>query len=372
MTISYGSRLLPGGAFLDPNTGRFEWTPAYFQEGLYEIPMTVSDGQLETTQIVNIDVLNVNAAPVFSTLGNWVVQEGQVLYFRAFAYDPDNPGFEPQFRLADGSLTPLEGSEASVTYEVSNLPPGAEFDVETAFFQWVPPYDAAGDYTLTITATDDGDGTGTPLFTSQDVPITVLNGNRPPEITPIDNVTLGRGEVLDVPITVSDPDGNPVTLSLRNALQGYPLPEFISFTDGGDGTGTVRIEPGDGHRGDHTVTLIATDNGDGGPEQDILSSQYSFVITVDYFNERPILEHIGDKVAIVGQPLTFTVRASDPDQHPLMFFANGSPAGATLTAGTTYGTAIFEWTPTAADLRDDSDHGGSDRHRQRARERSPD
>src|SRR5262249_45731965 len=62
-TLTYSSSLLPGGAFLDPHTGLFEWTPAYFQHGTFVIPFTVNDGQLSTTQSSTITVLNVNAAP---------------------------------------------------------------------------------------------------------------------------------------------------------------------------------------------------------------------------------------------------------------------------------------------------------------------
>ena len=109
--LTYSSAMLPGGAYLDPNTGVFDWTPAYFQHGIYQIPFTVSDGQLSTTKTTTFTVLNVNAPPVFDNLGDWRVNEGQDLSFRAFAFDPDNPGFVPPDRTADGTLTPLEGTQ---------------------------------------------------------------------------------------------------------------------------------------------------------------------------------------------------------------------------------------------------------------------
>ncbi|MBN3907849.1 MAG: hypothetical protein HWQ35_15190 [Nostoc sp. NMS1] len=81
----------------------FEWIPAYFQAGEFEIPFTVSDGESITTQTTKITVLNVNAAPVFDNLGAWQIQEGQSVRFRAFALDPDNPGFVPQDPYGFGS-----------------------------------------------------------------------------------------------------------------------------------------------------------------------------------------------------------------------------------------------------------------------------
>ena len=62
------------------------------------------------------------------------------------------------------------------------------------------------------------------------------------------------------------------------------------------------------------------------------------------------LAPIGDKVAVVGQPLQFTLHASDAGQDPLTFSALGLPAGATLTPSSTYGQAVVSWTPTAADV----------------------
>ena len=35
--LEFSSSFLPGGAFLDPHTGIFDWTPGFFQAGTYEI-----------------------------------------------------------------------------------------------------------------------------------------------------------------------------------------------------------------------------------------------------------------------------------------------------------------------------------------------
>jgi hypothetical protein len=91
--LTFSSNFLPGGAFLDPNTGLFEWTPAFFQHGVFEIPFTASDGTLSVTETTTFTVLNVNAPPVFANLGTWRMSEGETMRLRAFAFDPDNPGF---------------------------------------------------------------------------------------------------------------------------------------------------------------------------------------------------------------------------------------------------------------------------------------
>src|SRR3546814_2404606 len=66
-----------------------------------------------------------------------------------------------------------------------------------------------------------------------------------------------------------------------------PLPDFISLTDHGDGTGTIRIAPGANQRGDTTILAYATDNGDGLGEP--LSGGYLFNISVTSPNEAPVL-----------------------------------------------------------------------------------
>ena len=185
--LTYSSPLLPGGSILDPRTGLFEWTPAYFQAGEFEIPFTVSDGELVSEQKTKITVLNTNAAPEFDNLGTWQVQEGQSVSFRAFAFDPDNPGFVPQDLNADGQLTILEGSDPSVTYTVSGLPDDATFDPQTAIFAWTPEFASAGTYDVTFTATDDGNGTGTNKTISRIVPITVYKGLPRNKITKYNN-----------------------------------------------------------------------------------------------------------------------------------------------------------------------------------------
>ncbi len=347
--LKYLSNLLPGGAKLDPKTGLFEWTPAYFQAGEFEVPFSVSDGEKTTKQTVKITVLNANAVPVFDEIGTWQIQEGQLLYIQPFAFDPDNPSFALPFRLPDGSLTPLEGGEASVTYTVSNLPHGATFDADTATLKWTPDFTSAGNYTITVTATDDGNGTGNNASASINIPIRVENTNRIPEITPIPNQTLQRGEVVEIPIQVTDPDGNPIVITAQG-LPGFSIPSFATFTDNKDGTGLLRFAPSlADDSGDYTITLKVRDDGDGG-KSGIQTQEYTFIVSVDAPNDSPKLSRISDQVAVVGTPLQFVIEASDKNQDNLNFSAIGLPTGATLTPSNIYGKAIFSWTPTASSL----------------------
>jgi len=348
--VAFLSNLLPPGAFLDPNIGLFDWTPEYYQAGVYEVPFSVADDHDIVTRTMTITVLNTNAAPVFDQFEGWVVYEGEPVYFYATATDPDNPSYLPPVRDEAGSLVWLDASYPSMTFTADNLPAGATFDPETSEFYWVADYDDAGDYTVTFSVTDDGDGTGVPLSAVTEVAIEVMNFNQPPVITEFDNLTVERDQVSAWTVEAADPDGNPVILAATSALPGYPLPDFVTFTDHRDGTGLFRFAPGVGDRGDHTLVLTANDDGDGGGEDDLRYTSFSFVVTVLSENEPPVLTYVGDKVAVPGDPLTLEIQATDLDQDPLTFSVTGLSAAATLTPGSVYGTATLDWTPTLSDV----------------------
>src|SRR5262249_18611429 len=122
--LTYYADVLPAGAFLDPNTGDFEWTASYTQAAVYNVRFHVTEGVSAVETSAKFTVVNPNAAPVFDEFGSWDIVEGQPLELQLFAFDPDNPGFMPQIRGANGALTDLEGTAASVTYQVTGLPAG--------------------------------------------------------------------------------------------------------------------------------------------------------------------------------------------------------------------------------------------------------
>lgn len=342
--VTFHAPVLPPGARLDPDTGFFEWNVDYYQSGQFELDFTVSNEDGSATKSAAFTVINANGAPVFDELLGWRVYEGQLVAFTAFAYDPDNPAYEPPVRGADEELVPVSWDEPSVTYTVAGLPEGATFDAETTLFTWVPDYDDGATHRITFTATDDGDGTGVPLAVSTTVELIVMNQNRAPEIQPFDHQVIPRDVVTDLPITVTDPDGDPITLTAESAMPGFALPDFLTLIDNGDGTGLFRFAPTADHRGDYGVTLLASDDG-GGEAWARQAASFTFVITVDVPNETPIFDYIGNRVAVVGEPLELTIRARDADQEPLAFQMTGLPPEATLRERLAYGTATLYWTP---------------------------
>ncbi|WP_353955672.1 putative Ig domain-containing protein [uncultured Sphingobium sp.] len=345
--LSYGAETLPFGATLNPTTGEFSWTPNYIQNGVYDIAFFVTDGETLVRFVTKITVENANAAPVFDQLDGWQVLEGQQLAFNIFAFDPDNPYYTPALRNGEtGEAVETSETSRTVTVElIGDLPPGATFDPDTYDFTWTPTNVQAGDHVVHFRATDDGNGTGVPLTTDIIVPISVFNQNRRPVVSPIENATVAKDAVLEIPVSATDADGNPLVLALRNESPFRPLPDFITFVDNGDGTGKIRVAPGANARGDHVVILTATDDGDGTGEP--LAGGYAFTIKVTSPNEAPEIGYIGDVVAVIGETMKVIVNVTDMDQDALTYAVAGLP-GATITPTSVYGRALIEWTPTLA------------------------
>lgn len=178
ISLSYYATLLPAGATLNTETGWLQWTPGYAQHGSYRVPVTLAatyipaDGVTSdlaaafgqpsrmasssisdpvitrVTRNIDIEVLNANGAPQFAAAETWNVLEGQPLRIGVFAFDPDNPDFEPRIRLTpQGPASGPETTAASVSYSVSGLPEGASFDAETLEIVWTPGYQQSGSYT---------------------------------------------------------------------------------------------------------------------------------------------------------------------------------------------------------------------------------
>src|SRR3546814_13904873 len=105
------------------------------------------------------------------------------------------------------------------------------------------------------------------------------------DLQAIQNVTVPKDEVVEIPVIGSDADGNPLILSLMNESPFRPVPGFITLTDNGDGTGVLRIAPGAINSGNYSILAVATAAGDG--LGDPLSGGALFLFGVSRANQEP-------------------------------------------------------------------------------------
>jgi len=179
-------------------------------------------------------------------------------------------------------------------------------------------FSMGGVYVLRLTASGGGNSG------SDELTVTV---NTPPQATPVADQAVAEGDMFNLLLEASDPDGD----SLVAILQQGP----------GQIVGTTYLyDPEeDAANGSPYAVSIEISDGNGGRDQ------IAFTITVQAVNRSPELQPVPESQSLIGEPIVLLIHASDPDGDELSIAATDTmPAGAVLTdLGT--GTAIFSWTP---------------------------
>ena len=117
----------------------------------------------------------------------------------------------------------------------------------------------------------------------------------PPVLASIGPQTLLDGDSVNIGVSASDPDGDAIALSASD------LPGFATFTDDGNGTGTLDLTPGS-DVGVYSVTVTASDGA--------LTDVENFDITVLSVSSPPVItEHPADQTVVEGRSATFSVAA---------------------------------------------------------------
>ncbi len=305
---------LPTGATFTDNgdgTGSFDWTPTFTQAGSYDVTFYATDDSLAVdSEVVTITVNDAgNQAPVLDPIGAQSTDENVLLTFVVSGSDPDG-------------TTP--------TLLTSTLPSGATFIDNgdgTGTFSWTPTYVQSGAYDVTFYA-DDGT-----LSDSEIVTITVIDaGNQTPVLDPIGDQSTTENINLLVGVTASDPESVP-------SLTTSTLPTGASFTDNGDGTGSLSWTPTYVQSGSYPVTFYATD------DSLAVDSEQVTITVLDAGNQPPVLDSIGDQSTTEEVQLLFGVFASDVEGDIPSLTTSTLPTGAAFTDNGD-GTGSFDWTPT--------------------------
>ncbi|MFA5862851.1 MAG: putative Ig domain-containing protein, partial [Candidatus Thermoplasmatota archaeon] len=257
-----------GATFVDHlnGTATFSWTPTYIQAGTYAFTIQASDGRLYPQVTVALTVWNVDRAPTFTPKADVYAGEMDHVAFAVSAVDEDGD---------------------TLTYSMKNAPPGATFDAGKRTFQWTPSYTQAGPYAPRFNVTDGN------LTHEVVVGITVWNTDRAPVFVPVPAQTTRWNQTLTVTFSATDPDNDPLFLTLLDATPGVNL----------DGL-RLTWRPTSTQTGPHNVTLGVTDGN--------LTAPGYLVVNVTA-NAAPIVAL--DVPARVDVLASVTLRASaiDPD-----------------------------------------------------------
>jgi len=259
-----------------------------------------------------------NTPPTLALIGDKTVNEGSLLTFTCVAGDTNVPAQTLTF-----SLDPV-------------APSGASLNANNGVFTWTPTEaQGPGLYPVTIRVTD----SGTPsLSATQTITITVNEVNNPPSLAPLISRTINEGTILLVTNSATDPDTTPQTLAF-NLEPGAPAGMTIDAV-----SGLLQWTPTEAQGpGTYAIGVRVTDDGD--PPQSATQTLTVFVVEV---NTPPELAPLNDRTVSVGETVTFTASATDPDLPVQSLFYSLAP-GAPATGTIDMTTGVFSWTPGPAD-----------------------
>ncbi|UCB51592.1 MAG: T9SS type A sorting domain-containing protein [Candidatus Zixiibacteriota bacterium] len=279
-----------------------------------------------------------NQPPVLASIGPQSVDENQNLSFSVSASDPD------------GTI-PLLMAE--------DVPPNATFTDSgngTGRFDFNPDFTQAGIYHVTFIASDGS------LADSEVVEITVNDLNHPPVFDPgvecyvtrmdtLEDFQLAGGnleegafttcyvrerESLELTVSASDADGDPVSISVWDAPPG------ARFEDRGDGSASLQwmpefVGPYSSAQSPFELNFVAYDGS--------LSSSLEVLINVINVNRAPELILPESLQVAVDNRLMFQVRARDLDLEGVTIEALDLPPEASFDPG----SGMFDWEPQLAD-----------------------
>jgi len=218
----------PSGAQFNASTRLFSWTPGFAQARTqpYTVRFEATDGEATAALTVTIRVKNENRAPAFVGLVDHSVGEGETLVF-------------------DVAVQDLDTDPLTVSI-VSGLPAGAAFNPLTLHFNWTPAFDQSGAHDVTFQVSDGL------AAVRQTIRIFASNVGRSPLLSPIADQTILEGRLLQIPILASDPDNDPLTITVD------PLPAGGQIIQQG-GLRALQWVPGPAQDGVYELRLSVSD-----------------------------------------------------------------------------------------------------------------
>jgi hypothetical protein len=286
---------LPSGVTFTDNgdgTATLAGTPAAGTAGSYPLTLAATNTTGTRQQSFTLTVQPATTAPVITSADH-----------ATFSYAS----------ASSFTITTTAGYPTATTItKTGTLPAGVTFTDNgdgTATIAGTPT--AAGAFPLTLTASNGATTDATQSFT--------LTVTQPPAITSADHTTFTAGAAGTFTVTTAPGYPTATTLTETGAL-----PAGVSFTDNGDGTGTLSGTPAVGANGTYPLTISATNTAG--------TNQQAFTLTVGAAAQTITFASLPDKT--FGDA-PFTVSASATSGLPVTFtsttLAVCTVTGATVT-----------------------------------------
>ncbi len=315
-SIRYRLLDAPSGMTIDETTGQVRWIPTENQApSLNSVRVQAFDLQrplLLDEALIRITAREVNESPQLSSITPISVVETQAISISLQSADADLPRNQLRYSL------------------LGNAPTGLQLSVDGKLTWTTTESDGPGVYPIVVRVSDDGVPN---LFDTETIAITVAESNSPPQLQPIDNVSIDEMKLWRFDLKATDRD-LPIQ-SIQYSLDTDSIAAGITVDAmTGQLAWTPTEEQGPSNR---RVTVTVTDTG-----SPPLSSSYSFDITVREINRPPKLQPILTRQVTPGQSIQIPLAAEDPDipKQSLAFsITSVLPSGASFDAS----TRILQW-----------------------------
>lgn len=257
------------------------WQTDYDDAGQHKIIVEAREGDEVQQQEFILTVNKKNRPPIIRSQAKKQINEGEKFFYRVDAVDPD-------------------GDPISIHF--NRVPKGAETNENS--ISWQTDYESAGEYPIHIAVTD-GEA-----VVEQKFFLTVNNVNRPPVFVEPEAflLQLREGELWRLTLSVSDPDGDDVKLSLPNPPEGMRLDgQLLSW------------RPNYRQSGEYYVDVVADDGQD--------ETTLVLHLQVENVNRLPEITSTAITTVNEGEEYVYAVRAYDPDETPLSYRLLKGPEG---------------------------------------------
>lgn len=281
--------------FTAPLNEEGKWQTTYGDAGEYAVIVTVSDGELSSSEDVLLIVEKKEESPVIDSFSpaeeELNIDEGDSILFRISASD-------------------LNKDELSYIWELDG-----EKVSETNRFDYSTDYKSEGDYLLKVYVADGK------LTTTKEWNVFVENVDRKPIFMPITNILIKENQRVTIYLDATDPDDDEIAYSAENLPDGASLNgNVFTWYPGYDAVtkqGIVDSVLDKYHLVMDSYSVIFTAKG---MEKEV---KQDVRITILDVNRAPVLSSIGDIEVIEEDEFTIKATASDPDGDELRFSYSG-------------------------------------------------
>lgn len=309
--LSYTLITMPLGMVIQSANGLITWSPAADQRGTFSVAVQVADNHggvaVQSFQIcsneLDTNVTNSNSNPLIELGLVTPIQAGLPTSFRVFTQDQE------------GDV---------ITLRATSLPAGMTFDASAKTAAWTPTLAQVGNHNLSFEATDGNGGIATKSVSLQ---VVLQVENRPPQFTTLPRTSASIGRLYQSVVQAIDPNGDPVSLTLKSAPAGMSL----------SSQGLLNWPPEDIRLGNYPLIVEATDGKGGSTEL-----RRSLTVTDVTTSSRPVITSAPVLSAVSGLLYRYDARAVDNDSDLLFWSLSKGPLGMSIDAE----RGTVRWMPT--------------------------